>query len=136
MKRSAAVGLGCVGSREDLAQAGGVTGLPEGFGAVARAVVGHDAFDLDAELGVIGQGGLEEGDGAFLLFVRHDLGEGKARGVVDANMDELPSGAAMIALACTIAGDAMAKALETAKFGYRCPAILIAPPVRYALHNL
>jgi len=31
-------------------------------------------------------------------------------------MDELPSGAAMIALACTIAGDAMADLIEPPEF--------------------
>ena len=36
------------------------------------------------------QCGLEEGDGAFLLFVWHDFGEGEARGVVDADMDPMP----------------------------------------------
>lgn len=110
------IGLVRVGSREDMAQAEGFAGLPEGFGAVARAVVGHDAFDLDAEPGVIGQRGLEEGDRTFLLFVRHDLGEGEARGVVDCDMDELPAGAAMIALAAAIAGDAMADLIEAPEF--------------------
>jgi hypothetical protein len=45
-----------------------------------------------------------------MLFVR--LGESAARRIVDANMGELPSGTAMIALACAIAGDAMPIALK------------------------
>jgi hypothetical protein len=47
-----------------------------------------------------------------MLFVRHELGESAARGIVDANMGELPSGTAMIALACAIAGNAMPIALK------------------------
>ncbi len=47
--------------------------------------------DLDAEACVVGDGGFEEGDGALLLLVGHDLGEGDARSVVDADMDELPA---------------------------------------------
>jgi hypothetical protein len=38
-----------------------------------------------------------------MLFVRHDLGESVARGIVDPNMDELPRHR-VIALACMIAG--------------------------------
>ena len=45
------------------------TGIAEGEGSVARAVVGHDTLDDDAEAGIIGDGGLEEGDGTG-LFVR------------------------------------------------------------------
>ena len=54
--------------------------------------------DGDAEAGVVGDRGLEEGDGAFLLLVGQDLAEGDARGVVDADVDELPAGAARLAL--------------------------------------
>jgi hypothetical protein len=61
-----------VRSREDVAQAEGFTGLPECFRAIASAVVGHDAFDLYVEPGVISQGDLEEGDGAFLFLVRQE----------------------------------------------------------------
>jgi hypothetical protein len=51
-----------------------------------------------------------------MLFVRHDLGESAARGIVDTNMGELPSGTAMIALACAIAGDAMPISLKHPSF--------------------
>ena len=60
----------------------------------------------DAEAGIVGQGGLQEGDGAVLALVGQDLCEGDARGVVEADVDELPAGAA--ALAGALAGDAVA----------------------------
>src|SRR5829696_425666 len=43
------------------------------------------ASNRHAEAVVIGDGGLEEGDRALRLLVRHDHGEGDARGVVDAD---------------------------------------------------
>src|SRR5271154_5565464 len=103
---SFSIGFRGVGSCEDVAQAEGFAGLSKGLRAIASAIVGHDAFDPYAEAGVIGQGGLEEGDGAFLFLVWQDLGIGDARGVVDGDMDELPSDAAGIALAFSIARDA------------------------------
>src|SRR3970282_2060145 len=59
--------------------------------------------------------GLEEGDGAPFLLVGHDLGEGDARGVVDADMDKFPADAAAVALAGAIAGDAVAAPVEAAE---------------------
>jgi hypothetical protein len=62
---------------------------------------------------------VEEGDGAFLFLVGMDLTEGDARGIVDADMDELPAGAfaspARAALLRAVAGDAVADALEAAE---------------------
>ena len=40
----------------------------------ARAVVGHDALHGDAEAGVNGDGGFEEGDGAFPSSRRAEAG--------------------------------------------------------------
>ena len=48
-------------------------------------------FDADAKLGVIGNGGLQEGDRTLLALIGHDLNEGDPRGIVDADMDELPT---------------------------------------------
>ena len=51
-----------------------------------------------------------------LFLVGQDLREGDARGIVDADVDELPAdAAASCALAGAIAGDAMADALEAAE---------------------
>ena len=88
-------------------------GLGKRLGAVAGAVVGHDPGDDDAEARIVGQGGLQEGDRALLPLVGQDLGEGDARGVVEADVDELPAGAA--ALAGTLAGDAVADPVEAAR---------------------
>lgn len=101
-----AVGLGRIGLGPDMLEAEVSAGLGEGFRPVAGAVVGHDAGDGDAEACIIGDRRLEEGDGAFLLLVGQDLAEGDARGVVNADMDELPAGAARLAL-LWIAGDAV-----------------------------
>ena len=64
--------------------------LPK-VGEIARAVIGHDALHLDAEAGVVGDGRFEEGDGALFPLVLHHSAEGDARGIVDADMDELPA---------------------------------------------
>src|SRR5829696_8314835 len=91
----------------------------EGKGFVAGAAVGHHASDRHAEAVVIGDGGLEEGNRALRLLVRHDHGEGDARGVVDADMDELPAGAftsgPCVALPPAVAGDAVADLVEAAE---------------------
>ena len=63
---------------------------------------------------VVGDGGLEEGRGALLFLVRHDLSEGEAGVVVDADMDELPADPAGAALAFAVGGDAVAGAAELA----------------------
>src|SRR6202035_1710097 len=72
--------------------------------------------DFDAEARVIADGGFEKRDGADRLLVRHDRCERDARGIVDTDMDELPADAATAALAYAVPGDAIANALETAKF--------------------
>ena len=79
----------------------------EGF--IAAAIVGHDPDDGDTEALVIVQGAFQEGDCALLFLVGHDLGEGDARGIIDADMDKFPAealaAAAPVALAAAIAGD-------------------------------
>src|SRR5215207_5495159 len=114
-----AVGLGRVGLGSDVLELEPFAGAREGEGFVAGAVVGHDAGDRYAEAVVIGDGGLEEGDRALRLLVRHDHGEGDARGVVDADMDELPAGAftsgPCVALPPAVAGDAVADLVEAAE---------------------
>src|SRR5690606_7115222 len=110
-----AVCLGCIGPGSDVPEAEVGAGLPEGPGAIAGAVVGHDAGDGDAEAAVVGDGGLEEGNGALLLLVGQDLREGDARGVVDADVDELPAAAAAAIVAGVMAGDAVADLVEAAE---------------------
>jgi len=113
------VGLGGVGSGSDVPEAEPFAGPREGEGFVARAVIGHDALHLDAEACVVSDGGFEEGDSAAPLLVFPDLAEGDARGIVDADMDELPTralaAAAPIALASAVARDAMADTVDSAE---------------------
>src|SRR5581483_11841275 len=115
-----AIGLGRVGLSADVLEAKRLAGVAEGVGFIAGAVVGHYAGHDDAEAGVVGDRCLQEGDGAFLLLIGQDLAEGDARGVVDADMDELPTRppllaaplAAGVALAGSIAGDAVTDLVE------------------------
>src|SRR3981189_1987959 len=87
----------------------------EGLGSVARAIVGHDPLDGDAEALVVDDGSPEEGHRTGLALALHNPAEGHARGVVDADMEELPSDAAAVALALAVAGDAMADLVEFAE---------------------
>src|SRR5262249_24856557 len=77
--------------------------------------VGHDAQDGDAEALVVGDGGLEESHGTPCALGLHDLAEGHARGVVNADMDILPADATTVALPLTVAGDAVAYLIELAE---------------------
>ncbi len=96
-----------------MAQAELADGGAERMRAVARAVVAHETLDLDAEGGEVSQGAVEEGDGAGVALIGHDLGKSEARSVVDHDVDELPTGSwSMVA---AIAGDAMACAHDAAE---------------------
>ena len=95
-----------------MAQAEIATGIAECESFVAGAVVGHDARDGDAEAFVIGDGGPEEGDRAESRLVRLHLDEGQPRGIVDADMSELPARPDASA-AAAIPGDAMPGFTET-----------------------
>jgi hypothetical protein len=110
------------------------TDIAEGEGPVARAVIGHDALDANAEAGIVSKGSQQEGGGAVFRFVGPDLGEGDARGIVDRDMDELPANAAAVALAGAIASDAVADAFEAAGLsGLLCERRLSVMRARSAL---
>ena len=64
---------------------------------------------------LLNAGGPEEGHGALLPLIGQDLREGQARGVVDGDVDKLPADATRLALSATVAGDAMADAVEAAE---------------------
>src|SRR3954466_4765028 len=106
-----AVCLGRIGLGPDVLETEIAAGAAEGLGAKAGAIVGHHTGNRDAEVRVVGDRRLE-GDRALLLLVREDLREGHAGGVVDADVDELPSDAPALALPRSIAGHAMADAIE------------------------
>src|ERR1700693_3614616 len=85
------VGAGCVGTGKAVLNAELETGGAELSGAIAGAVVGEQAADGDAELGVEGDGGAQECDGSFGLLVGQHAGEGEAGVVVDGDMQSLPA---------------------------------------------
>jgi hypothetical protein len=107
-----AIGFGCVGLGADVLDAELAAGVAEGEGFVTTAVVGHDAGDGNPQAGVVGHSRLEERNGAIRLLVGLDLGEGDAGMIVDADVDELPADTAAVALAGSIAGDAVADLVE------------------------
>src|SRR3954469_3791876 len=110
-----AVCLGRIRLGPDVLETEIAAGAAEGLGAIAGAIVGHHTGNRDAKARVVGDRGLEEGDRALLLLVRKDLREGDPGGVVDADVDELPSDAPALALTGSVAGDAMADAVEAAE---------------------
>ncbi len=69
-------------------------GLGEQLRAIGRTVVGHDPLDGDAVVGEPGHGALEEGGGVVLAFGGQQLGIGQPRGVIDADVQEVPAGMA------------------------------------------
>jgi hypothetical protein len=57
----------------------------------------------------------EAAHGTVLFLVLHQGGVGQPRGVIEGDVEELPAGAALAALACAVAGDAMADAVDAAE---------------------
>ena len=113
MNRSALPLVLGVSGRVACACCGGLAGAAKGAADIGRAVVGHHPLDGDAQAGEPGDGALEEGDGTFLALVGQDLGVGKAGGIVDADMQEVPADAA--AALGPVAGDAVADAVDPAE---------------------
>src|SRR6202167_3775257 len=72
-------------------------------GAIAGAVVGEQAADGDAVLGVEGDGGAQEDDGGFALLVGQHAGEGEAGVIVDGDVESLPAGELRAAAAAAVA---------------------------------
>ena len=96
-----------------MSEARGRTEVSEVVAAIGGAIVGHDALDGDAMAGEEGQRPGEEGAGALFLLVGQDLGVGEAGSIVDADMDQVPADALLLAAA--IAGDAVADAVDPAE---------------------
>jgi hypothetical protein len=102
---------------EDLAQAQVGAGWPESLRPVARPIVCHNALNVDTELGVISNGGLKEGDSGFFALISHDLHEGDARSIVDADMDAFPADAMVtVDHAGLSSSDAMSNGTDAAEF--------------------
>ena len=130
---SLAIGLGGVGFGADVLEAKALAGFAEGKGFVAGAVVGHDTLDRYPEARIVGDGSLEEGDSASLFLILHDLTECDPGRVVDADMYVFPARplatGAQVALASSIAGDAMADPVELAEF-FNVDVKQLPPPSR------
>jgi hypothetical protein len=88
----------------------------ERFGPIAGAVVGHDALDPHAQTRILGDSRLGKRDCAFFFLVLHDLAEGDARCIVDADVDELPADAKVaVDYACLSSSDPMAHGADSSK---------------------
>jgi hypothetical protein len=87
-----AVGARSVRAGEAVLDAELEAGSAEVSGAIARTVVGEQAADGDAVLGIEGDGGAQEGDGGFGLLVGQHAGEGEAGVIVDGDVQGLPAG--------------------------------------------
>ncbi len=85
------------------------------FGAVAGAVVGHDALHVDAMLGEPGDRSFQERDAGGAFLVGEDLDVGEAAGVVDRDVDVLPAGLVGAPVALAAAGDSMTGTFEPAE---------------------
>lgn len=111
-----AIGLGRIGPGADVLDAEALAGFAEGKRFVAGSVVRHDTLDGYPEARIVGDGGLEESDSTSPFLVLHDLTEGDPGSIIDADMHVLPARppatGAQVALAGSIAGDAVADPVE------------------------
>src|ERR1017187_5659588 len=89
-----AIGARSVNASAGVSELQIAAGLGKEGGAEARTVVGHDAPDLDAEVGEVGHGLAEEAAGRSCFFIGQQGGEGDAGVVVDGDIQKLPAGAA------------------------------------------
>src|SRR6266568_4846672 len=87
-----AVGLGTVGPREAVLELERATGLGEGLGAEAGAVVGEDAFGLHAQRAEVGNGVVKELRRARFSLVRMHVGEAEPGVVIDGDEQVFPAG--------------------------------------------
>ena len=93
--------------------------IAEGKAFVGRAVIAHDTFGGDAMVCEPFDRAGGEDDSTFLAFIRQQLGVGQAGGIIDGDVQELPTkttpDGAPIALSGAIAGDPMTNSLDTAE---------------------
>ena len=92
---SLAVSFGRVRLGSDVFEGELLAGFGEVPREIARAVVGHNALDLDPQTCLIGHHRFEEGNGTGLPLVAHDQANGDTGCVVDADMNELSADAEM-----------------------------------------
>lgn len=110
---SLTVGLGTIRAGEVVSDAELPAGCGEGFGAVTRTVIGHEAGEFDAVQGVEGDDLHEGGDDAGDFLVGMDAGEAEAGVIIDGDVERLSAGA-FVAVGA-IAGAANAWSQEAAE---------------------
>jgi hypothetical protein len=108
-----AVGARGVGLGAQVAQPQCAASLPPIVAAISRAIVGDDPLDSDAVAGKPGQRAFEKRHRAFLALVAQHLAVGQARGIINADVEVFPAGAAPAVAG--IAGDAVANRLDAAE---------------------
>ena len=96
-----------------MADAETTASIAEEARAIARAVVGEQTTNGDAEGAVVTDRGVEESHRGVAAFIGQDLREGEAGVVVNSDMHELPASAATGPRA--ISGNAMTGAEEAAE---------------------
>src|SRR5690606_36999708 len=84
------------------------------LGAVAGAVVGHDARDPDTQASVVAQRSKKSAAGACAALIGMQGAERYPAGIVDGYMDELPAGTMGVLLAVT--RDPVAGLVESPQF--------------------
>jgi len=108
-----AIGLGAVGTCEEVADAQLEAGSGEELGTISRAAIGEDALDEDAVGLIEGDGLMEGGEDAGSFFIWKETGKSEAAVVVDGDVEGLNTGAG-IAMG-TVAGGTDAGLVKAAK---------------------
>src|ERR1700749_121829 len=83
---------------------------------IGRSVVGHDALDAHTKTVEPSQRATGKSDGAVGFFAGQDFAVGQAAGIIDGDVEIFPAGAALVALAGAIAGDAVTDTIDAAEF--------------------
>src|SRR5690606_23736113 len=94
-----AIGARRVGPGPEMAQAKSAHQAAEALGAVAGAVVGHDAGNPYPEAAVVAQRLKKRATGAGGALIRMQGAERYSAGIIDSHMDELPAGTVRALLA-------------------------------------
>ena len=108
-----AVGLGAIGTSEEMADAQLLAGGGEENGAISGAAIGEDLLDEDAVSLVEGDGLMERGQDTGSFFIGKETGKSQSRMVINGDVERLGAGAG-IAMG-TVAGGADAGLEKTAK---------------------
>ena len=94
---------------------------------------------MDSKLGVISNGGLKKSNSTFFALIGHDLDEGDPRGIVDADMDKLPTDAVVTVDRARISpGDAVLQYVQPGLAGLMDGSVSTLAPLfaaAFATHN-